>query len=1195
MDDDDDDDDLAELESLSEESVLEHVRSRFYADNIYTLVGSILVAVNPFKSLGIYDNPHKPRREAHVYRTAMECYDAMLETKRSQSVLISGESGAGKTETCKHILAYVARGDASVEDQIIKSNPVLEAYGNAKTLRNNNSSRFGKWMRLDFSGRGVLGGGSVTNYLLEKSRVVACASGERNYHALYQLVVGARKERAALGPLPATPESFGCLMSGRCVTVEGLDDARDWTEQRRALDVLGVSVPEQSDAIAVLAAILWLMNCEFYGDDEGGGRAANVATTLAIAGPLVGVEADRLETALTTRTEQMGKGSMVTLPLSPSQAAAARNALAKHLYARLFDWLVARINRSLDSKTAAARPSTTTTTTHIGILDIFGFEVFATNSFEQLCINYANEKLQLVFNNVVFAQEVQTYEAEGVPSTALRFDDNAACVALLDGKPVNAFSLLDDECAGGAAARDDKYRSKCVRAFQGKNAHFSSSTHLYGFTVGHFAGHVEYDARGFVEKNRDALSTTLSTLFAVHSTLSFAASLFDDGAPPSPGVGKKKAAPAKKTLSAAFRAQLSGLVKALEATDPHFIRCIKSNAAKRPGCFEDTLCLEQLRYSGLFEAIRIRRAGYATRMSHTLFARRYAIVVSTAALGDRRRKRDAKRACETILADPRVAVACKDRSYVGTTQVFLKDAAVRRSLDALREEQAGERLKFAQAAWRGYTIREKSELAAHRRKRRLARRARAAAAFLQRCARGAAARRTTRAALGTLERLRGLTKSTRNRAALDGALIPLLGGGGPEADLSVALGPLWASASVDDLPLAPALRRRLGAHAAEVAVAVNHLRRLRLEASIDAEIAEATAARDVAWLGALIETAVALEIDVTAARADLATFLEREATLRDLKRFSEGGGNDEEEDRFAVFDRIHDLLEGGARLGLDDAVAAAKRTYEEVAPTLERRAALRRACETVDASVLLADSVEELGQEEDEMPDEWPEKKAAAELRRMLECEREICLRIDAQFDRQALTPREVELCRRVERAASARARADAENALRYAAGSAEVFDALCRAYKWRAVYCTWLPALDNAVFCGLHILRARERGEADSPSARRRRNEASRRPPVERTTTTTPRRPTAPSNPKPPPPPPPPLPPSPLLLLEEKQKKKTKNPPPAYAGVDATTLRRLEASRVARDREKARLARIDRELDTISRSVGRRRKQAWR
>ncbi|KAH8060717.1 hypothetical protein JL722_4830 [Aureococcus anophagefferens] len=833
---------LVDLDSFTEGSILHHVRKRFQGDLIYTLVGSILVAVNPFKRLPIYTpelmDSYRARASGgdppppHVFLTAARCYDAMVDTKQSQSVLISGESGAGKTETTKFVLAFVARvagrgGGAgagkSVEEQILQSNPVLEAYGNAKTLRNNNSSRFGTWRPLQGRGREAYGIG-------------------------------------------ADPEAFATLTKGGCTTVDAIDDAQEWDDQRAALDILDFSKDDQRVALGVVAATLHLGLAAFSAD--GDGSRVSDAACLAKAAPLLGVDAGKLAAALTTRTEQMGRGSMVTIKLSPPAAKDAADALAKALYGRLFDWLVVKINASISRGEGAC---------HVGVLDIFGFEVFKVNSFEQLCINYTNEKLQLFFNDVVFGEEMKMYESEGVP---------------------HAHGLRGQrECSGGASAKDAKYGSKAINTFaQGphKNAYFGGKDPSgRSFAVRHFAGAVTYDTAGFVEKNRDTISTTLSTL-CMEAAVPLVARFFaeppaaEPASPASPGGGRKKKKGAK-TLGAAFRAQLHGLMDALKATQPH-------------------RALRQLKYSGLFEAIKIRKAGYAYRVPHAVFAKRYALTAPRGGF-DLVRKHGknlpadvALTCCENILNDPAnlaallAADGAKDAAAVmavGKTRVFLKDALAQKALETRRARAMESFVVLCQAAWRSFAARSKAGGGLAESRRKAKRDAAEAAGQGRRRPRDALDPRRPRAPepRRRAQEPRGPPRGGEaHRGAavddygalrdLDDALRPFLEAQtGPDGAPRADLGKCFAGPPKAGEPSAHLLAHLPAPVAREVAAAAAALYRLREGGKLLHAIADARASHDVKKLRRLLKRADDLDLGdceaVASARAEFEDIVKR--------------------------------------------------------------------------------------------------------------------------------------------------------------------------------------------------------------------------------------------------------------------------------------------------------------------------------
>lgn len=703
----------------------------------------------------------------------------------------------------------------------------------------------------------------------------------------------------------------------------------------------------------------------------------------------------------------------------------------------------------------------------------------------------------------------------------MSFEDNSNCVALLDGKPVSLLSLLDDECATGGAARDEKYRSMCVTSFSaGRNPHFSDrvADNTYGFVIKHFAGTVEYDCRGFVEKNRDAISTTLLTLFTVHSSSSFVHSLFVEhqrGATTDQmtkiEIAKSKRAarnPTRlRTLGAAFRAELLGLLNELKSTQMSFIRCVKSNAAKRPGIFDGAMCLRQLKYSGLFEAIKIRRAGYSCRFSIENFANRYAGMVPAALRVLGAAKVDAHRVCKLILDDERVkAVLRKTRLSaledadaprlaseddltsqlcLGKTRVFLKDATVQQEFERLRLQTAAVGVMHLQASWRGARTRARLGLHRSRRKRDLDNgRLQCTVILIQRILRGVQARHKTRDTLETLRRLReldGLSHWTpaEREAALEAALEPLL------CSISILRSNLNRAMESDTAAAIHQTKRDLsefstflcsrmsGPAARTVTTAAEDLWYLRLKASLEARVASASASGNECELQLALDAASTLSMDTPAIRSGqttLTSLVERRETVDALLRFLA--------DPMSVADGIEALLSDAARMEADECVVVeARAAYDALKPQLAKRAALRRACESVDASQLEKLLVPDVGVET------WPEVSAARALVRMLDFERQALSRCAG---RSPLSDLELELCARVELASDEpSARADAERALRHATGDA--FRAVVRAYKWRAIFCDWLyptthiDTFSEIIFFGLHIASAREAYHATS------------------------------------------------------------------------------------------------------------------
>ena len=520
-------DDLARMSHLNEPAILRALEERYEKDAIYTSAGNVLIAVNPFKPMdamygeeqramygeeqrgGSGDRTTTPTPPPHVFAVAARAYAEMTSKGKDQALVVGGESGAGKTETTKIAMRYLAgvagtgraasSGDGSragvgVEERILRTNPILESFGNAKTERNDNSSRFGKLIDIDFGVDGAMLGARIRTYLLEKSRVVAPADGERSYHVFYRLCAGANDEERAELSVPRDPLEFEYLAKSGVVDVDGVDDKRECDVLRDALHTVGIDAVAQREIFRVVAAVLWLGNVEFVnreldGEDDACGVAPGEGTKAAsTAARLLGVRADALCDALCTRVMKLPGGERVTAKLRAERAEEGRDALAKAMYSALFDWLVARINASFTADTNGV-----TKRASISILDIYGFEFFEHNSFEQLCINYANERLQAQFNRHLFKLEKEEYEREGIDVGGVTFEDNQLCLDLIEQKPVGVLSLLDEQCAFPKAT-DKTFAGKL--ASEVKNPRFSADKrNATRFTVSHYAGDVAYDGR----------------------------------------------------------------------------------------------------------------------------------------------------------------------------------------------------------------------------------------------------------------------------------------------------------------------------------------------------------------------------------------------------------------------------------------------------------------------------------------------------------------------------------------------------------------------------------------------------------------------------------------------------------------------------------------------------------------------------
>ncbi|VAH04584.1 unnamed protein product [Triticum turgidum subsp. durum] len=590
-------DDLMQLSYLSEPSVLYNLQYRYSQDMIYTKAGPVLVAVNPFKKVALYGNEYikayrnKTMDSPHVYAIADSALREMKRDEVNQSIIISGESGAGKTETAKIAMQYLASlgGGSGIEYEILQTNPILEAFGNAKTLRNDNSSRFGKLIEIHFSTTGRICGAMIQTFLLEKSRVVQCAVGERSYHIFYQLCAGAPttlREKLNLKKV----DEYKYLKQSCCYSIAGVDDAEMFHAVTEAMNIVHISKEDQDNVFAMVSAVLWLGDVSFTIIDNENHVEITVEEAAETVSRLLGCSIEDLNLVLSKRHMKVNNENIVQ-KLTLTQATDTRDALAKALYASLFEWLVEQINKSLSvGKRRTGRS--------ISILDIYGFESFDKNSFEQFCINYANERLQQHFNRHLFKLEQEEYVEDGIDWAKVEFEDNQDCLNLFEKKPLGLLSLLDEESTFPNAT-DLTFANKlkqhldtnsCFRGERGK-----------AFTVRHYAGEVAYDTSGFLEKNRDLLHM--------------------DSIQPSVADSQKLSVAMK------FKGQLFQLMQRLESTTPHFIRCIKPNNLQLPAIYGQELVLQQLKCCGVLEVVRISRSGYPTRMTHQKFARRYGFLL----------------------------------------------------------------------------------------------------------------------------------------------------------------------------------------------------------------------------------------------------------------------------------------------------------------------------------------------------------------------------------------------------------------------------------------------------------------------------------------------------------------------------------------------------------------------------------------
>uniref|UniRef100_A0A8D0DDW0 Myosin Ic, paralog a n=1 Tax=Sander lucioperca TaxID=283035 RepID=A0A8D0DDW0_SANLU len=594
----------------SEAAFIENLRRRFGENLIYTYIGSVLVSVNPYKELEIYSKQQMERYRGvsfyeispHIYAVSDNTYRAMRTERKDQCILISGESGAGKTEASKKILLYYAvtcpTNDhmATLGDRLLQSNPVLEAFGNAKTLRNDNSSRFGKYMDVQFDFRGAPVGGHILNYLLEKSRVVHQNHGERNFHIFYQLLDGGDNDLLTTLDLERKPQNYHYLVKGNCPRLSSVSDKNNWKVVMKALSVIGFT--EEEKLLNIIASVLHLGNTQFGEGEEG-------------------------ETYITTETQitNLAKVRTMISPLDFEQAVSARDALAKAVYGRTFTWLVEKINQSLALKDEIYHSGKGCSV--IGLLDIYGFEVLQHNSFEQFCINYCNEKLQQLFIELTLRSEQEEYETEGIAWETVQYFDNKIICDLIEEKHKGIISILDEECLRPGETCDVSFLEKLEDTLGG-HPHFVTHKLANGktrrvmsreeFRLLHYAGEVNYNINGFLDKNNDLLNRNLKEVMCQ-----------SDNQILSHCFRREEVIDQKRPEMAAtqFKNSLTKLMEILMSKEPSYVRCIKPNDAKQPGRFDEVLVRHQVKYLGLMENLRVRRAGFAYRRRFEAFLQRY--------------------------------------------------------------------------------------------------------------------------------------------------------------------------------------------------------------------------------------------------------------------------------------------------------------------------------------------------------------------------------------------------------------------------------------------------------------------------------------------------------------------------------------------------------------------------------------------
>ncbi|XP_043518717.1 myosin heavy chain, muscle isoform X16 [Frieseomelitta varia] len=713
--------DMSNLTYLNDASVLHNLKQRYYAKLIYTYSGLFCVAINPYRRFPVYTHRcaklyrGKRRSEVppHIFAISDGAYVNMLTNSENQSMLITGESGAGKTENTKKVIAYFATVGAStkkaddasqkkgsLEDQVVQTNPVLEAFGNAKTVRNDNSSRFGKFIRIHFGPSGKLAGADIETYLLEKARVISQQALERSYHIFYQMMSGSVSGLKEMCCLSNDIHDYYFVSQGK-TTIPNVDDGEECTLTDQAFDVLGFTQEEKNDIYKITAAVMHMGGMKFKQRGREEQAEADGTEEGERVAKLLGCDCADLYKNLLKPRIKVGN-EFVTQGRNKDQVAYSVGAMSKAMFDRLFKWLVKKCNETLDTKQKRQH--------FIGVLDIAGFEIFDFNGFEQLCINFTNEKLQQFFNHHMFVLEQEEYKKEGIDWEFIDFGmDLLACIELIE-KPMGILSILEEESMFPKAT-DKTFEEKLNNNHLGKSPNYlkpkppKPGQQAAHFAIGHYAGNVPYNITGWLEKNKDPLNDTVVDQFKKSSN-KLLIEIFADHPGQSGdaggGGGGGKGGRGKKgggfsTVSSSYREQLNNLMTTLRATQPHFVRCIIPNELKQPGVIDSHLVMHQLTCNGVLEGIRICRKGFPNRMVYPDFKLRYKILCANAI----------KEPCEPQKATQLIldAINLEPELYrMGLTKVFFR-AGVLGQMEEFRDERLSKIVSWMQAYMRGYLTR----------------------------------------------------------------------------------------------------------------------------------------------------------------------------------------------------------------------------------------------------------------------------------------------------------------------------------------------------------------------------------------------------------------------------------------------------------------------------------------------------------
>ncbi|XP_039288094.1 unconventional myosin-VIIa [Nilaparvata lugens] len=689
-------DNMVALGDQEEYSILRNLHIRFKKNLIYTYVGKMLVAVNPYKALSIYDEIYVTKYRhhnleelpAHIYAISNDCLKTMRSHSKSQCIVISGESGAGKTESTKFIVKFLtssSKGRSQVnkiEDQLVKANPLLEAFGNASTTYNDNSSRFGKFVVMSYDEAGVLSKAHIQHYLLEKSRVTQVKPSERNYHIFYQLLNGLdENEQKQLELSSSTKYNFlnQTLDSRQRLKKDDLKVTED------AMKTLEFTKQDRWNIYKTLAIILHLGNIAYSSKEIDNLENTEVKddTSLESAYKLLQVDKTILYDTLSRKTLSI-HGKKTVSPVTKIQAKMTKDGFSKTLYERLFKFIIDKINSTLSNISVKTELS-------IGILDIYGFEDVGINSFEQLCINYTNECLQQFFLAHIFKLEEQEHIKEGVKWTPIQYEDNENVLNLIGGVHPNCLLKLIDEQANLMTGSDETFLLKAAKAHS-KSAAFVDSLggSNLSFGVLHFAGVVFYEVNGFLEKNRNPLSSNWLQLIS-SSKNNFIKDLFKEDQAANNNLSKSKHVAKLKTVAGQYQRSLDSLMTSLKASEPYFIRCIKPNNHKKSDLFVDSLCCLQLRYAGLMATTKIRKNGYQIRYKYEEFAEKYRYIIDL--------QSKISKSCRKVAEDICLKVLSGSDYQFGKSKIFLK-CEHEASLDRAKNKVLWKSIVTIQKNWR---------------------------------------------------------------------------------------------------------------------------------------------------------------------------------------------------------------------------------------------------------------------------------------------------------------------------------------------------------------------------------------------------------------------------------------------------------------------------------------------------------------